>query len=96
MQLPPEQRTPLFTAMAAAVRRGGMLLIVGHHPSDLGTGAPRPPMPELFYAAEEVAALLGSSWRMKACEARPRPATTPDGTEVTVHDTVLAAIRDEA
>jgi hypothetical protein len=53
-------------------------------------------MPELFYAAEEVAALLGSSWRMKACEARPRPATTPDGTEVTVHDTVLAAIRDEA
>ena len=93
MQLPPDQRVPLFTALAAAVRENGMLLIVGHHPSDLEAGVPRPPMPELFYTPEEIAAPLGGSWTVRTCAARPRPATTPDGTEVTVHDTVLAAIR---
>jgi SAM-dependent methyltransferase len=93
IQLPPDRRVPLFTALAAAVRDSGMLLIVGHHPSDLETGVPRPPMPELFYTPEEIAGLLGDSWTVQTCEARPRPATTPDGTEVTVHDTVLAAVR---
>ena len=42
---------------------------------------------------EEVAGLLGGSWQVRACAARPRPATTPDGAEVTIHDSVLAAIR---
>ena len=93
MQLPPEQRTVLFTALAAAVRDGGMLLVVGHHPTDLDAGVPRPPMPELFYVPEDIAALLDGSWAVQACAARPRPATTPDGTEVTIHDTVLAATR---
>jgi SAM-dependent methyltransferase len=96
MQLPPEQRTRLFRALAAAVRSGGMLLIVGHHPSDLSAGVPRPPMPELFYPPEEVAGLLDASWQVRACAARPRPAATPDGAEVTVHDTVLTAIRAAA
>jgi len=82
-----------FTALAAAVAPGGMLLVVGHHPSDLATGVPRPPMPEVFYTPDEIAALLDDSWRVAVSEARPRPATTPDGAEVTVHDTVLVAIR---
>jgi SAM-dependent methyltransferase len=93
MQLPPGQRTRLFTALAAAVTGGGMLLVVGHHPSDLATGVPRPPLPELFYTPDEIAALLDGSWRVAVSEARPRPATTPDGDEVTIHDTVLVAIR---
>jgi SAM-dependent methyltransferase len=93
IQLPLDQRTALFTALTAAVREGGMLLVVGHHPSDLGTGVPRPPMPELFYPPEEIAGLLDGSWTVRSCEARPRPATTPDGAEVTIHDTVLAAVR---
>jgi hypothetical protein len=96
MQLPAELRTPLFTALADAVRAGGMLLVVGHHPSDLATGVPRPPMPEVFYAPDEIAGLLGGSWAINVCEARPRPATTPDGADVTVHDTVLAATRPAA
>jgi SAM-dependent methyltransferase len=93
MQLPPEQRNPLFAALIAAVRPGGMLLVVGHHPSDLATGVPRPPMPELFYTPDEIAALLGGSWTVEVSEARPRPASTPDGAEETVHDTVLVATR---
>ena len=96
MQLPPEPRTRLFTALAAAVATGGMLLVVGHHPSDLAAGVPRPPMPELFYTPDEIAGLLDGSWTINVCEARPRPASTPDGTDVTVHDTVLAATRPTA
>jgi SAM-dependent methyltransferase len=93
IQLPPETRVPLFAALAAAVRDGGILLIVGHHPSDLEAGVPRPPMPELFYTPEEIAGLLDGSWTVRTSAARPRPATTPDGAEVTIHDTVLAAVR---
>jgi SAM-dependent methyltransferase len=93
LQLPPEPRTRLFTALAASVRVGGTLLVVGHHPSDLATGVARPPMPELFYSPEEIAALLDDSWTVEVSEARPRPASTPDGAEVTVHDAVLVAAR---
>jgi 2-polyprenyl-3-methyl-5-hydroxy-6-metoxy-1,4-benzoquinol methylase len=34
LQLPPEPRIRLFTALGAAVRDGGMLLVARHHPSD--------------------------------------------------------------
>ena len=93
VQLPPEPRTRLFTALIAAVRPGGTLLVVGHHPSDLATGAHRPPMPEVFYTADEIAALLDHSWTVDVSEARPRPASTADGAPVTVHDAVLVATR---
>jgi SAM-dependent methyltransferase len=96
LQLPPEPRARLFAALAAAVRDGGMLLVVGHHPSDLATGVPRPPTPERFYTPDEIAGLLDGSWTINVCEARPRPGKTRDGAEVTVHDTVLAATRPAA
>jgi SAM-dependent methyltransferase len=96
MQLPPEPRTRLFSALAASVRAGGTLLIVGHHPSDLTTGVPRPPMPELFYSSDEIAGLLDGSWTVEASEARPRQASTPEGVEVTIHDAVLVATRRES
>jgi SAM-dependent methyltransferase len=93
MQLPPEPRTRLFTVLAAAVRPGGTWLVVGHHPSDLATGVPRPPMPELFYSSDEIAELLDDAWTVDVSQARPRPASTPDGAEVTIHDSVLVATR---
>ncbi|HUZ55251.1 MAG TPA: class I SAM-dependent methyltransferase [Streptosporangiaceae bacterium] len=95
MHLPPEPRTQLFTALAAAVRAGGTLLVVGHHPSDLASGVPRPPMPELFYTSAEIAGLLDSSWTVEVSEARPRTASTPDGVEVAIHDAVLVATRHQ-
>jgi SAM-dependent methyltransferase len=91
MQLPPELRAGLFSALAGAVRPGGTLLIVGHHPSDLGSGVRRPPMPELFYTGDDVAELLDDNWSVDVNEARPRKATTTDGLEVTIHDAVLRA-----
>jgi SAM-dependent methyltransferase len=93
MQLAPEPRSALFGALAAAVRPGGTLLIVGHHPSDLGTGVRRPPTPERFYTGDDVARLLDDTWTVAVNDARPHPATTPDGREVVVHDTVLRATR---
>jgi SAM-dependent methyltransferase len=93
MQLPPEPRATLFEALISAVRPGGTLLIVGHHPSDLGSGVRRPPMPELFYTADDVAGLLDDAWSVHVKDVRPRPATTAEGVEVTIHDSVLRATR---
>jgi SAM-dependent methyltransferase len=93
MQLPPQSRVQLFSSLVRAVRPGGTLLVVGHHPSDMGTGVRRPPMREVFYTADDVAALLDDDWTVVVNDARPRPATTPDGVETTVHDTVLRADR---
>ena len=93
MHLPREQREPMERRIAAAVAPGGTLLIVGHHPSDLGTTIPRPTFPELFFTAEEIAAALDpAGWTISA-ESRPRTAKDPDGQEVTIHDTVLRALR---
>jgi SAM-dependent methyltransferase len=92
MQLPATTRQALFTRLAAAVAPGGTLLIVGHHPSDTQTTVPRPPMPELFYTAEETAGSLDPGrWDVLVADARPRLATDPDGQEVTIHDAVLRA-----
>jgi SAM-dependent methyltransferase len=94
MQLPPEPRGRLLARLAASVRAGGTLLVVGHHPSDLATGVDRPPMPDRFYTADEIARLLDASWTVVVNEARPRSATTAEGVEATVHDAVLLATRE--
>jgi SAM-dependent methyltransferase len=106
MHLPEALRRRLFRALAAALRPGGTLLVVGHHPSDLATGVRRPSSPGLLYEAAEIADLLDesggvasreeSSWEVIVAESRPRAATTPDGEPVTVHDAVLRARRRTA
>ena len=93
MQLSPEPRDRLFTALAGSVRAGGALLVVGHHPSDMASGVHRPPQPERFYTAADIAGLLDASWMIVAQEARPRAATAPGGAEVTLRDAVLFAVR---
>jgi len=94
MQLPEALRTPMFRRLAAAVAPGGTLLIVGHHPSDLQTTVPRPPLPELFYTGDDIVGLLDDAdWTIVTNAASPRTATDPDGNAVTVHDSVLRAAR---
>ena len=93
MQLPPEPRVRLFTALAASIRAAGTLLVVGHHPSDMATGVRRPPVPDRFFAAEDIASLLDTSWTVVVSEARSRRVTTAEGDETTVHDAVLVARR---
>jgi SAM-dependent methyltransferase len=96
MHLPRAPRELLFRRLAASVKPHGTLLIVGHHPSDLQTTVPRPPTPELFYTAAEVAALLEpDDWDIVVEASRERATTDPAGRTVTIHDVVLRARRRE-
>jgi SAM-dependent methyltransferase len=80
---------------AAAVRTGGALLVVGHHPAGL------PPWgahhsPEKYFTAEELARELGieaPEWRLDVVDTRHRTATGPDGEAAALTDAVLRATR---
>ncbi len=94
LHLPPDARAALFRRLAAAVRPGGTLLIVGHHPSDLQTTVPRPQMPERLFTGDDIVACLDpGAWDIVTNAAAPRPAADADGRTVSVHDTVLRARR---
>ena len=80
---------------AAAVRTGGTLLVVGHHPEGL------PPWgnhhsPGTFFTAEDVVRELGidaPEWRADVVESRRRTMTGPDGGPAEIADAVLRATR---
>lgn len=80
----------MYGRLAASVAPGGTLLLVGHHPSDpqhaLAPGA--------YFTPEEVTARLDPDrWDIAVAETRTRPATGPDGHEITLCDAVLRARR---
>jgi len=88
----PDVRPQVVRRLAAAVAPGGVLLYVGHDPSDLGV-VPRGRL-ELMPAVSEIAQLLDRDvWDVEVAEARPRPGTHPDGRAVTLHDAVVRARR---
>jgi SAM-dependent methyltransferase len=94
MHPPPDLRNALFRRLADSVASGGSLLIVGHHPADLQLTTMRPQLPELYYIAADIVALLDlADWEIVVSAARERAATDPDGQPVTVHDAVLRARR---
>jgi thioredoxin reductase/SAM-dependent methyltransferase len=95
LHLPAEPRRVVFKHLAQAVAPGGTLLIVGHDPSDAETSVPRPSLAEMGWTAVEVAEELGDGWIIEVAEARPRLATDPEGCEVTVHDAVMRARREQ-
>jgi SAM-dependent methyltransferase len=91
---PLERFTEVLQILGAAVRRGGRLLFVGHHPDDLATGLRSGHgHPELLFTPEKVvAALEPQVWDVRTAEARTREVSGPDG-PVTVTDTVVLAVR---
>ncbi len=94
LHLPAAARTPLFGRLVASVRRGGTLLIVGHHPLDLQTTMPRPNQPELFFTGDDLLPLLDpDDWTVITNEAIGREVADPDGATITVHDAVFRARR---
>ncbi len=94
MQFVAGERDALIRKLASAVAPGGTLLVVAHHPSDLKTAVRRPPMPELFYTADDViASLEPGRWTIVASEARARTARDAAGADVTVRDALVNARR---
>jgi 2-polyprenyl-3-methyl-5-hydroxy-6-metoxy-1,4-benzoquinol methylase len=97
LHLPRPMRDALYRRLAAAVRPGGTLLIVGHHPADLEVPTlRRPRLPHLMFTAEQIARLLDpSAWEITTSDPK-RPATDPDGAPITLTDAVLRAVRRAA
>ena len=83
---------------AAAVRTGGTLLVVGHHPEGLPTWGNHHST-EQYFTAEEVARELrieAPEWRLDVLDSRRRSATGPDGESAELTDAVLRATRTAA
>lgn len=94
LHLPGTLRSTLLARLAAAVRDGGTLLIVGHHPIDLETTLQRPNHPELMFTGDDLVSEIGTDgWEIVTNVAAERETTDPDGRPVTAHDTVFRARR---
>jgi SAM-dependent methyltransferase len=92
MHFPKADLEVMHRRLAAAVRPGGTLLMVAHHPDDIH--AARNGHPDLFWYAEDIAASLDpGQWEVRVAEAAGRSAIDHDGQPVTVKDTVLRAAR---
>jgi hypothetical protein len=88
---------PILQAMhrrlAAAVRPGGMLLIVGHHPADDEHHTERHPLHDLMFTAQDAAATLDpAEWEISVTSPQ-REVTDGSGNVRTIRDAVLRAVR---
>ena len=89
-------RVPLRTA-ASAVKPGGTLLVVGHHPDRLPPwGNDHHKHLDMFYTGDQLVQELGldhPGWQVEVLTSRERPVTGPEGQEATIADVVLRATR---
>jgi 2-polyprenyl-3-methyl-5-hydroxy-6-metoxy-1,4-benzoquinol methylase len=92
VHLTPADLEVLHHKLAASVRPGGTLLIVGHHPSDADV-VPRPEhLVALMVPAEKMAALFDpAAWEIEATNASR--VVEHDGKPLTLHDAVVHAVR---
>jgi SAM-dependent methyltransferase len=91
--VPEEQHAGFYSGLADLVEPGGTLLVVGHHPDDIDSGARRPHGPQLLFTPEQVVAVLDpDAWEVVTAAAPTRSMAQPDG-EVTVRDAVVRAQR---
>jgi SAM-dependent methyltransferase len=92
MHLPGPAQETMHTRLAAAVRPGGTLLIVGHLHE--GMHAHRPA--HLFRSAQDIAGGLDpAEWQVLVADTFERPGTL-DGQPATLIDSVLRAVRRPA
>ncbi|MCW2796698.1 methyltransferase domain-containing protein [Nocardioides sp.] len=93
MHVPRELFDGLYRRLAATVRPGGSLLVVGHHPDDLASGARHHDVPDILFPPEQVTAVLDpAEWDVKLADALVRTMER-DGEQVSVRDTVVHAAR---
>lgn len=97
LHLPGPDLAALHARLAAAVKPGGTLLLVGHDLSDLDVLPRRHGTPDMMPSAAMVAATLDPAlWDVEVAQAQPREVPDPDDPEgglVTIHDTVVRAHR---
>ena len=88
----------VYTAIAAAVRPGGSLLVAGHHPDERDTGLRNPRLSHLLFPPERVTALLGPEWQVEVADAVVREVPADDhghgGYAAVATDTVVLAHRE--
>ncbi|MFJ6079393.1 class I SAM-dependent methyltransferase [Pseudarthrobacter sp. NPDC092419] len=88
-------RGPLRMA-ASAVKPGGTLLIVGHHPDHLPPWRDGEAPRDRFYNGRELVrelALEDPGWQLEVATTRERPVAGPDGQEAVIGDVVVRATR---
>jgi 2-polyprenyl-3-methyl-5-hydroxy-6-metoxy-1,4-benzoquinol methylase len=91
MYLPHPAFEEMCARLAAAVRPGGTLLMVGHHRDEVrARGAA---VADMAWSAEQLAAALDGSFEIVVAAAIERPATDADGQPIAMRDTVLRARR---
>ena len=89
----PEVFEEFYRGLAELVAPGGTLLVVGHHPDDVDSGARRPHGPQLLFTPEQVVGVLDAAdWDVVTQSAPTREMATAEG-EVTVTDSVVRAVR---
>ena len=94
MYLPGPGLASLHLRLGAAVRPGGTLLIVGHHPDDLHANVGRHGRREMLFTAGQLAAALDpGQWDVLVVADVKRAMADLDGRPATVTDTVLRAAR---
>jgi trans-aconitate methyltransferase len=94
VHLPTGQFAAYFERLVAMVAPGGTLLVGAHHPDDLANGVPRPPHPDLYQSAEQLAALLPDGWVVDTAAAPTADWKHPEtGESLTITFAVLRAHR---
>jgi 2-polyprenyl-3-methyl-5-hydroxy-6-metoxy-1,4-benzoquinol methylase len=91
--VPEDAFEAFYRGLAGLVGPGGTLLVVGHHPADIETGARQHHGPQLMFTPEQVVELLEPrSWDVVTDAAPTREQVGPEG-PVTVRDSVVRAVR---
>ncbi|MFI5506142.1 class I SAM-dependent methyltransferase [Mycobacterium sp. NPDC051804] len=87
------QRDKLFERLAAAVRPGGTLLVVGHHPANAGAvGGPMPGA--VFFTTDDLVAVLDKDWEIAVLDDDVRRRTADrQGEPITLRAAMVRARR---
>jgi SAM-dependent methyltransferase len=93
LHVPTNVFADVYAAIAAAVRPGGTMLVVGHHPADRDTGLRNPRLSHLLFPPEQVTDLLDTGWRIDVAGAPTREVAGESGRPAVVTDTVVLATR---
>ena len=94
LHLPKPRRDAVYQRLATAVRPGGHLLVVGHHPSDVQPHLGHSERVGLLFTPDEMAALLDpTEWQIVVSATPSRAAKDLEGQPMTIHDSVLLALR---